>query len=434
MSVFDVKVFNEGGRWPPRILNNEYNKFYQYSQGNFAGLTDLKEPRLTPNYFRFIERFWAEAVVSEPPILEYEGGTQGISDIIMKIGKRLPTALRGVVRHMIRYGTGVFYSRIPYQIQVIDPRWFFPVTQPQYVEQTGLDIVSYPYAEDPIRPINNRLHVAINQAGQAEIREHVLDGSNIGRELSSSVETSGNPAVVPVTEDGSLFGESDFPDIINYVGELQRRGTGISTALDAHARPHMAVPEAALQTSNNGAIQLELDAEGSFIPFPEGSALPDYISWDAKFEAHSAAMTDADLRILRMSRISPVLVNQWERTGQLASGAALRRMAVVTVQRIRVIRAVLSIATAEAIAGNAAMLDTPIELDPDKIKLIWAVPLGTGITDDSEAIIQLVQAGLLERSAAVRLLNNVSSAEAERVMTKYLEDQQALTDAEGLGA
>ena len=128
----------------------------------------------------------------------------------------------------------------------------------------------------------------------------------------------------PVTEDGSLFGESDFVDIIEYVAELQRRGTGISEALDAHARPHMAVPEAALEVRNNGTISLELDEQGSFIPFPEGSALPElYFSWDAKFEAHSAAMTDADLRVLRMSRISPVLVNQWERTGQLASGAAL---------------------------------------------------------------------------------------------------------------
>ena len=126
MSVFDVKVFNQGGKWPPRLINNTWGEYHRYSQGDFKGLTDLKEFRLTPNLFRFVENFWAEAVVSEPPVIEYEGATQGISDIITKIGKHLPTTMRQVVRHMVRYGVGVFYNRTPYQPQVIDPRWWFP--------------------------------------------------------------------------------------------------------------------------------------------------------------------------------------------------------------------------------------------------------------------------------------------------------------------
>lgn len=436
MPVYNINVFNRGGHWPPRLINNTWGEYHRYSQGDYVGLTDLKEPRLTPNLFRFIENFWAEAVVSEPPVIEYEGGTQGVADIINKIGTRLPTTMRQIVRHMIRYGVGVFYNRIAYQPQVIDPRFWFPVTQPQYVEQTGVDVVAYPYATDPLRPIHDRLHVAVNESGGAEIREHLLEGATIGRVLSSETAISGDPATVPVTEDGSLFGESDFVDIIPYVAELQRRGTGISEALDAHARPHIALPDAAFDVQNNGTPAPILDEDGSMIPFPEGSALPAYVTWDAKFEAHSGAMTDADLRVLRMARISPVLVNQWERTGQLASGAALRRMAVPTVQRIRVIRAVLSLAAADTIAGNAAMLETPIQVDPEKIKFTWPVPLGTGITDDAEAIIELVQAGLLDRNAAIRLLNHVSGDEAERIMQKYLENEAGLEEIEshGLGA
>ena len=433
MPIFNTDVFQEGKPWPPRALNAELDKYYKYSRGQFAGLSELAEPRITFNAFRWIENFWADAIASESPIIEYEKASDGERDLVREIQSDLTPVIRVVTRHLIRYGTGCFLNRLPNSPQACDPRYWFPVTRPAYAEQGDVSIVAYPYTTNELNPLPDRLHVAEYTGGVVEIRERILQGSTIGRVVELSRETCGDPAVIAVTEDGSLFGQSDFPDILPFVAELQRRFTGISRALDQHQNPHLAVPVDALNTDNAGNETIDLSEEGQYIPFPVESALPKYISWQPDFSAQNAAIEEADLRILRLARISPVLVHLQEKTGQLASGSALRRLSVPTVLRIRVIRSVLDKGIASTIAGNAAMLSTPTVLDPERVKVTWPEPLGTGLVDEAEHISTLVESGLLSRNTAVRMVNHVSEEGAEEINDQYLEEIEKMSEAEGIG-
>lgn len=433
MSVFDVSAFNKGERWPPRLENDTLGQYHAYSSGNFAGLTELPEPRLTPNIFRFLENFWSEAALSDPPVVEVESAASGVSDLVLRINKNMPAALRMAVKYMIRYGSGFLLNRLAYYPQAVDSRWVFPIVQPQYQELTGTNVIAYGYTTDPLNAVSDRLHVEIHTDGMAEVSERELEGTTIGGTLETSNVVSGDPAIVVLSEDGTLFGRSDFIDMIPFVAELQRRGSAISKALDAHASPHLALPEDTLDVDNNGIAKLNLDVEGSYITYPADSRLPAYVTWSPEFESHQKAAEDADLRILRMARIAPILVNAWQNTGGIASGAALRRLAIPTIQRLRVIREQLSRVIAQTIAGNAKMLATPVTIEEHKIKVNWPLPLSTGAQDEAEAFALLVEHGLLDRQAAVRLINSVSEKEAQRITSKWLEDQGSIADLERPG-
>ena len=419
MALVDGSDIRTGQQFPPKYrtqLNGQMARYRAFSEGRFSGLSDLTAPRLTPNVFRFIMDFWKDAVVGDAPIVDYDGGDPQ-RRLVERLTKHIGATARSVVQDMIRYGTGVFYNRLPYEIQSLDPQWWFPVVAAQYGEPTGLDIVAYPYATGPDNT-NNRLHVAINTGGVADVREYRLSGLTIGDLLAATEVPVGQPALVGVTENGQLFGASDYDDILPYVVELHRRESGLSLALDRHVNPHLAVPESVMKVDVAGNPSIDLSESGNVMPVGDGEIVPQYVSWEARFEAQSAAIDRADKRILRASRISSVLVRPDEQTGAIASGAALRRMSVPTVQRIKVIRNALSTAIATAMAGNSQMVGGGFQLDPDKILITWPAALGTGITDEHEAIRSLVEAGILEREAAVQLVNRVSRREAERIVAE----------------
>ena len=95
----------------------------------------------------------------------------------------------------------------------------------------------------------------------------------------------------------------------------------------------------------------------------------------------------------------------------IPSGAALRRMAIPTVNRIRSMRASLTDGIRFTIAGQADLIAASggerYVVDPDKISLRWPPELSAGLGDEAEAITMLVQAGLLERETAIQMISDV---------------------------
>ena len=146
-----------------------------------------------------------------------------------------------------------------------------------------------------------------------------------------------------------------------------------------------------------------------------------------KYEAQHEAMKRAFRRIMQASSIAPVLVDSERTTDHIPSGAALRRMAIPTVNRIRSMRASLTDGIRFTIAGQADLIAASggerYLIDPDKISLRWPPELSAGLGDEAEAITMLVDAGLLERETAIQMISKVRRSEAEEIAQRNPTDK-----------
>ena len=126
------------------------------------------------------------------------------------------------------------------------------------------------------------------------------------------------------------------------------------------------------------------------IPVPDQGAMPAYIVWDAKFDFHESAARRAWHSILRGSRIAPILVLPDLRVPQLASGAALRRLAIPTVARIKEIRARLEQAMRQTIAGAVSLMASSgqpaVMVDTQALKFEWPPALSSADEEMAEAM------------------------------------------------
>ena len=107
------------------------------------------------------------------------------------------------------------------------------------------------------------------------------------------------------------------------------------------------------------------------------------------------------------------------REAKLGTGLGARRVAIPTVNRIRSIRSSLTDAIKSTLAGQAELIASAggevYTVDPDKISLRWPPELSAGMGDEAEAIITLVEAGLLERETAIQMVSKVRRSEAEDI-------------------
>lgn len=390
-----IASFDELGpglQFPPereRTRIYQYDRWYRWSERSYIGLEPAapgesqtrfditgrrQVRRLAPNLFRFLMNFWGDAVAVDAPVVEYEGGgrQQEVVDALMPA---LMKASRLVVQDMVRYGCGVFYSRHALRPECLDPRFWFPVRPLHDPHAMQGDAVAYPFSSKP-QSVNDRLYMARHHAdGRAEAAVYGLDGLTVGGSMEAVDLAGVEGQVVPVVARDGVYGRSDFEDAAEYVQELHRRESAISEALDRHANPHLAVPEGSLTTNADGSVTVNVD--GMVIPVPEGSAMPAYIVWEPQFQAQQEGIGRAEQRILRFSQIAPILATPGEFAlrGGLPSGAALRRLAVISVNRLKAIREELTSAWMRVIPANVMLLAEQggerVSFDADRLRVEW---------------------------------------------------------------
>ncbi|WP_428102579.1 hypothetical protein [Candidatus Rariloculus sp.] len=343
--------------------------------------------RLKPNTYRFVAQFWQDVVISSPPVITHPGARQ--QDAIDLMFPSLVAASRNVVRDIVRYGCGVFTNDTAYRPGSLDPRFYYPVARPERGEYMGA-IAAVPFTEGATANVADRLAVTQYQQGSAKASKTVyaLNGQTVG-----AVKESFDDAIlahpVLITWGEGEFGESWYSDIEEYVIDLHRRESLVSEALDRHTNPHLAVHEATFKVGTDGKVTVAQD--GMILPIPDGADVaPQYVTWDAEFGAQETAMDRAVERIQRFTAIAPVLT-QHRQDGHefnVPSGSALRRLSLVTVQRINTVREALTVGMRTALAENmitaaGAGLEAPT-LDADKIKIEWPLPLFAAEDDDEE--------------------------------------------------
>ena len=403
----DFAAFASTRQFPPERERNriaQFNDWWRWSQRSYVGLDPQtggtpqaqfnvdgrrQVRRLAPNLFRFIMEFWGDAVAVDQPVVEYEGGGRP-QDFIDKLTPALMKASRLVVADMVRYGCGVFWSRHALMPEALDPRFWFPIRPADDPYDALGEVVATPWASTPNGTLDRLTVYEYPEEGTATRTVYGLDGLTIGAVVEGRAGIGMEPAgmVVPVRSREGVYGTSDFIDAAEYVAELHRRESSISEALDRHANPHLAVPEGSLVANADGSVTVSQD--GMVIPVPEGSELPAYIVWDADFQAQENGIARAEQRILRMSSIAPILATPGEFAlrGGLPSGAALRRLAVISVNRLKAIREELTAAWMRVIPAQAVLYGEQggerIALDADRIRVEWPPEFST-VDDEIEA-------------------------------------------------
>ena len=323
-------------------------------------------------------------------------------------------SVREVVGQMVTYGIGCFSNTKPLMPEVVDPRYWFPIREAFDQNMGDTDVVAYPFAvETPYVP--DRIRIQVIQPGLITDRFHQMDGLTIGNLLlETETEMPDMQVITPVRLSEGFYGTSMFVDLADYVYELFRRESAVSSALDRHVNPHLAIPESAVQVDENGNITIDLN--GMVIPVPDDAELPQYITWDPSFRAQNDAIERAESRILESAAIAPVLVHKQDQL-HIPSGAALRRLSVATVNRIRIIRESLTEAMKDVIVAQATLYSASSEaitMDRDGIVIQWPPELSAGFIDEADAIATLVGSGALSQEAAIQLVSDLSRQDAER--------------------
>ena len=396
MPITTTDDFSVGKQFPPqreRIVRTEMERYYRLSQGDFARLHGgaplqlrfnepaTRLPRLTDNLFLWLMTFWMDQVLEDKPLIT---GTMNEQPTIDYLAPSLLDAARTVVGDCVRYGAGCFNNREPGVVSSIDPRWWFPVRAPYDDTMGDTDIAAWPYARTDELQLDG-LVVETYEAGVRTMRLHRLDGLTIGGETAEATEhpAAAFGSIVPVRSDSEAFyGTSDFRNAEQFVREIHNRSSQVSVALDRHASPHLALPESAMTLGEDGSLDLGAGA-GMAIPMPDTARQsPSYVVWDAKFDSQESAIRRAFEAIIRGSRIAPILVQQEMRIPQLTSGAALRRLAVPTVGRIRDFRARLEVAMRTTIAGAVDLMIRSgmpaVMVDVNALWFEWPMPLSYG--------------------------------------------------------
>ena len=383
-----LRNFNElatGTQYPPERERARVSAMDTWAQRYGRKYADNTR-RLKPNTYRFVTQFWQDAVINVPPTITYpEPRGQQAIDAMMPA---LATATRGVVRDMVRYGSGVFTNDLPYRPGNVDPRYFYPVAKPERGEYLGAT-VAVPYIETVNSGTADRLTVTRYVAGSEIVSKTVyqLDNLTIGRTVESLPDAVVAHPVCVTWGEGE-YGESWYEDIDEYVSDLHRRESLVSEALDRHTNPHLALHEGTIRVDEKG--NATVDQNGMVLPIPDGSDVaPQFVTWDAEFGAQETAMDRAVERIQRFTSIAPVLT-QHRQDGHefnVPSGSALRRLSLVTVQRINSTRELLAPAMRTVLAENmitaaGAGLEAPA-IDPDGIEIEWPLPLD--VVEDEEA-------------------------------------------------
>ena len=384
----------------------------------FSTLGPRSRLRLEPNIFRFLGNFWRDAVVADAPVIEYEGGGRQ-QDFIKAIMPSLVRAASLVVVDMIRYGCGTFYNKIPMVVQSLDPRFWFPIRDGDNLYKSLGEMQAFTWSSN-LQNHLDRITITLFRDGVATTQRHLMEGYQIQRPIgpAEQVSVSSSP-IIPVIWGEGFYGTSDFEDVEQYVAEMQRRETLVSKALDKHVSPHLAMPESSITVDTSG--KAVLDQAGMVIPVAAGEQTPEFITWDASFDAQEKAILRAEEQILRFSAIAPILV-EIERQGgrEVASGAALRRLAIPTVNKIKCMRESLTEAMKDTIISQAELSGVAggevVEIERDKLSVLWPPELAAGMTDEADPIVTLVNAGVLSKVQAIQLVSKVSREEAERVI------------------
>ena len=363
--------------------------------------------------FRKLSRFWASMLYSFPPIIDT---TIQDDERVSRVTRSLYEAGTNVSVNASRFGTGVFYVSNNGRediVRSISPQHWFPVVDRADHDIILGDIIAVPYASNPQKDnaIPDRLRVTRLIVGEpATIEVFVLNGPAGALGARRSVDEGGEVtqrAIATVTNgyiDDDHFGESDYPDLITLVAEIDERIAGNSQVLTRHSNPHMYGPRSAIQHDANGNAVVNID--GQYFPIDEDDKPPAYMVWDVNLEANFNQIQHCLNLFYIMSDTSGAAFGIQGDGNSVDSGAALRKLLYTSFLRLGSMR---------RMHEKAIRRVFDILIPRANPAITWNEPYLDGIMDGATAEATRIQSGTTTRVQAIQRLDHTTEREAQQI-------------------
>ncbi|MFT3951188.1 MAG: phage portal protein [Oscillospiraceae bacterium] len=462
----DLTFLQTGQRFPPpcetprlrdyhdnrRLFEDEHSEVYKEHMkritrviGNFEEIIAFP---VIFNYQKLMSLKLADLLFGEPPkITANDDAKQEAIDRALLDTDLINTAYMAAI-DLSRYGDGIMsVSRrdspdgiIPV-VDAITPEIWFPVVDKANIRRIAYHVLAYPYAVDTEQTIF-RLHVQIHkpdEPGDCEEHTYALTGTVGSWLISGEIPTpAGETAqkietgfgvcplfrVPNVLTSDRIFGTDDYRSISSIVSELIVRVAQISRILDVHANPSMSGPLSALeQDISTGAWRLKV---GDY--FSRNSAddpAPEYITWDASLDANFKQIELLTNQLYSISEMgSAIFGDSSNKTGQVASGTALRRLMMSPLAKARRNASRFDPVLKRVVALCAEVYG--VKIMPHEISIAW----NDGLPDDDaeQANIMSIRTGgkpTISQYSAIQRLDNLSDADTETELEMIREDANA---------
>ena len=325
-------------------------------------------------------------------------------------------------------------------IDITQPSYYFKVVDPRNIKKVAHHVLAHTYeATDSKKALfgtkeetTKYLYVQIHSKGYYEEITYKLDERNVIEKVieKKKVVHTGlkDFAIVPIhnllTSD-RVYGIDDYSDLDSIISELEVRISQISKILDKHAEPSVEGPSSAL-TRNPDTGEYELKMGNYFPRDTNEDPSVKYITWDAQLEANFKIIEKLINILSTVSEMGSAIFDNEQKSGQIASGTALRRMMISPLAKVNRVRMRFDSALKKAIKlcsqlGGEGIVD----LSNECINIFWQ----DGLPSDpvEEANVMAIRTGnkaTLSQYSAIQRLDKLSDEDAAKELEAIKEDER----------
>ena len=452
-----------GRQWPPpveeiRLSKYEKNRlifegrheevykesFKRISRvvGNFEQIVSY---HVIVNYQKLISLKVADFLLGEPPKISC-GDDNSIHQIaldsIVENTDLINTCYSAAI-DVSRFGDSVFNVYLDEEgkgiIDITQPSYYFKIVDPKNIKKVSHHVLAHTYkVTDTSKSIfgakentTKYLYVQIHSKGFYEDVTYRLNEHNTIEAVTENIKRVNTGlkdfAIVPIhnllTSD-RIYGMDDYTDLDSIISELEVRISQIAKILDKHADPSVEGPSSALtRNPDTGEWQLKM---GNYFPRDSNEdPSVSYVTWDAHLEANFKIIEKLINILSTISEMGSAIFDNEQKTGQIASGTALRRMMISPLAKVNRVRMRFDSALKKAIKlcsqlGGEGIVD----LSNEKINIFWQDGLpGDPVEEANVMAIRTGNKATLSQYSAIQRLDNLSDEDATKEIEAIKQDE-----------
>lgn len=464
----DLSFLNIGSSWPPpseaerlrqyetnrMLFENRHDEVYaeQFKRiqrviGNFQ---DVISYAILANYQKLLSLKVADLLLGEPPQIkagETDSTEQKSVDKIIQNSDLNNTSYMATI-DVSRYGDGLFHIYKDAdinagKIDITQPSIWFPVVSPDNIKKILYHVLAWTFettesSNGIINQLKNgknqrtkHLKAMIHSKGSYEVREYRLkDGIikeivNEPQIIKTGLSDFAVIQIPNVITSDRVHGMDDYTDIDSIISELEVRISQIAKVLDKHAEPSVTGPSSCLeQDPQTGEWHLKM---GNYFP-RENNDDPkvEYITWDAQMEANFKMIEKLINILYTISEMGSAIFGDLNnKTGNVPSGSALRRLMISPLAKVNRIRMRFDNGLKKAIKLCSELGGEGItDLSKNSISITWQ----DGLPKDpkEEADIMQIRTGnkpTISQFKAIQSMNGLSDEDTQTELDRINEDE-----------
>ncbi len=437
----NLDAFQPGQPWPPPTEQERltrYGKNLHLFRGNHWRVYNMAQRILRPelkaaeyfvlNYPKRLSRLWAQLLVGEPPRIRAEPETV---DAYLEDAANRTKLLHHIRTSRIdvsRYGDAVLKLTLrdgQARLQVVPPSYWFPIVAADDVTNVERHVLAWVQTMQRGRDTMRILRLEMHEAGRITHGAHALQEQRHGDVTTlvirgaipldlvtpgtAPTESTGVPwplvwRIPNLSTSDSPYGYDDYNDIDTILMQMEARLSQMSTVLDKHAAPGMHGPLSALER-NPETGSWDFKRERYLARETADDPIPGYLTWDGNLADSLAMFNSLQAELYHASDTNAAIFGNIP-TGQIPSGAALRRLFMAPLAKTAEVRMVYDEVLPE-ILQSIAMLESPTGVRAGLVRpsIVWR----DGLPEDEPELVTTIdtaiRAGIMSRREAVRRLN-----------------------------